>query len=90
MKVYYLGKTRVNNPEKLLNTVIREENIFDGLLLEECTHNIISKTQIPSGDFINNDFQTAGNLFISIASGQDAFRVSSAQRLMHNTCFWLQ
>lgn len=86
----FLGKllgftTRIINPEKLLNTVIGKENIFENSPFDERTNHIHSKAQIPVGFFINKDFSEANRVFIPLFDSKDTLLIPYAQKLIHHT-----
>ncbi|MBX3238606.1 MAG: cation:proton antiporter [Chitinophagaceae bacterium] len=85
----FLGKllgftTSIINPEKLLNTVTGRENIFDNSPFDERTRQIISRSQIPVGVFINKNFTKSDRVFILIFDAEDSFLITYAQKLIHN------
>ncbi|NCU02701.1 MAG: cation/H(+) antiporter [Chitinophagaceae bacterium] len=86
----FLGKllgftTRIINPEKLLNTVTGKENFFDSSPFDERTKQIITKSLIPVGVFINKDFSKAQRVFVPVFDVKDSFLVAYAQKLIHNS-----
>lgn len=72
--------TRIINPEKLLNTIIGKETLFD-----EQTKQILSKSQVPVGVLMDKNFTKAERVFIPLFSEKDRFLIPYAQKLIHNT-----
>lgn len=74
--------TNIINPEKLLHTVTGkdEQSPFD-----ERTTQIVSKTHIPVGVFVNKNLQKTERVFIPVFDGKDTFLIAYAQKLIHNT-----
>ena len=77
--------TRIINPEKLLNTVTGKENIFENSPFDDRTQQIIARSQIPVGIFIEKGFTHANRVFIPIFDIKDNYLVTYAQKLIHNS-----
>ncbi|MNT35354.1 hypothetical protein D3C72_1713800 [compost metagenome] len=58
--------TRMINPENLISTVTGKENIIDNLHFDEGTRQIVSKSQIAVGIFIDKNFTDTSHIFIPI------------------------
>ncbi|WP_289056946.1 cation:proton antiporter [uncultured Flavobacterium sp.] len=63
--------TRMINPEKLINTVTGKENIIDSSRFDEGTRQIVSKSQIPVGIFIDKNFTDTSRIFIPLFDTKD-------------------
>lgn len=67
-----LGFTiRIINPDKLINTVTGKENIIGSSRFDEGTRQIISKSQIPVGIFIDKNFTDTSLIFIPLFDTKD-------------------
>ena len=76
--------TRIINPETLLNTVTGKENIFETLPFDEHTRQVVFKSQVPVGIFVDKGFSDFDQVFIPILEEQDVFLIDYAQKLIHN------
>ncbi|MNL22315.1 hypothetical protein D3C87_1436580 [compost metagenome] len=63
--------TRIINPEKFINTVTGKENTIDSLHFDEGTRQIVSKSQIPVGIFIDKNFKDTSRIFIPLFDVKD-------------------
>ncbi len=85
----FLGKllgftTSIINPEKLLNTVTGRDNIFDSSPFDESTRQVIARSEIPVGVFIDKSFTKSERVFVLIFDPLDSFLIGYAQKLIHN------
>lgn len=76
--------TSIINPEKLINTVTGKESIFDTSPFDDRTKQILAKSHIPVGIFINKNFTKTDRVFIPVFDNADRFLISYAQKLIHN------
>ncbi|RYY22997.1 MAG: cation/H(+) antiporter, partial [Chitinophagaceae bacterium] len=76
--------TSIINPEKLINTVTGKENIFESWPIDDQTRQILAKSHVPVGIFINKSFSKAQRVFIPIFDEDDIFLVKYARRLIRN------
>ncbi|MDA3614853.1 cation:proton antiporter [Polluticaenibacter yanchengensis] len=77
--------TRIMDPELLLGTFTGKENIFENSPIDDRTQEIIAKSEIPVGIFVNKDFDNANSVFVPIFSEHDHFLINYAQKLIHNS-----
>lgn len=77
--------TKIINPEKILNQVTGKESLFSTSSFDERTLNIMNKSKVPVGFFINNDFSIPESVFIPIFSEEDTFLINYAQKLINNS-----
>ena len=63
--------TRIFNPEKFINTVIGKENKIDSLHFDEGTRQIVSKSKIPVGVFIDKNFTDTSLILIPVFDTED-------------------
>ena len=77
--------TRIINPEKILNTVIGKDKLFENSPFDNRTELILSKTQIPVGIFIAKKFTKIEHVFIPIFDTNDSYLIAYAQKLIHNS-----
>lgn len=76
--------TKIINPEKLLNTVKGKGNIFNNSPFDDFTLQILDKTQIPVGVFVEKDFRAADRVFVPIFNLSDFYLLEYAKRLINN------
>jgi Kef-type K+ transport system membrane component KefB len=78
--------TRIINPEKFINTVIGKEKKIDSLHFDEGTRQIVSKSQIPVGVFIDKNFTDTSLILIPIFDTKDWERiVIYIQKFIYNS-----
>ncbi len=76
--------TRIISPEKILNTVVGKERIFETLPFDEYTRQIVSRSQVPVGILVDKGFSDFDQVFIPLLEAGDLFLVDYAQKLIHN------
>jgi len=86
----FLGKVlgitnKIINPERLYDTLIRKEKLFDQSPFDETTRNVLKSVGIPVGIFIDKGFSKAENIFLPIFSISDSFLLIYARKLIHNS-----
>jgi len=77
--------TRFINPELLLNQVTGKQSLFENSPFDERTRNILTKSDVPVGVFIDKDFSTAETVFIPVFSESDTFLIQFALKLINNS-----
>lgn len=77
--------TRFINPENLLNQVTGKESLFENSPFDERIRLILSKSKMSVGVLIDKNFTRAGNVFIPVFSGTDAFLIKFARKLINNS-----
>lgn len=77
--------TQIINPEKLLNTVIGRQGIFENSPFDERTRYILAKSQAPVGIFVNKSFTRTDDVFIPIFDIGDAYLITYAQMLIRHS-----
>lgn len=77
--------TRLINPENLLYQVTGKENLFEDSPFDDRTRNILNKSKVPVGVFIDKDFKSVDKVFIPVFSKQDQFLVTFAQKLINSS-----
>lgn len=85
----FLGKllgftTSIINPEKLLHTVTGRDNIFDTSPFDESTRQVIARSEISVGIFIDRNFTKSERVIVLIFDSSDTFLIAYAQKLIHN------
>lgn len=86
----WLGKilgftSRIINPENLINQVTGKESLFETSPFGDSTRQIMNKTRLPVGVFIEKNFTTAEKVFIPFLSETDIFLKEFAQKLIKNS-----
>ena len=76
--------TRIINPDRLIDKFTGKEGLFENSPFDERTRQIISKTKMPIGIFIDKDLQEVDTIFIPIFSTEDSFLIDYAQKLIYN------
>lgn len=79
--------TRIINPDKFLNTVTGKEKLklFENSPFEERTRHILARVNVPVGILIDKKCTQVNRVFIPLFGTEDAFLVSYAQKLIHNS-----
>lgn len=76
--------TRIINPDRLIDKFTGKEGLFENSPFDERTRQIISKTKMPIGIFIDKDLQQVNRVFIPIFTSEDSFLIEYAQKLIYN------
>jgi len=78
-----LGFTsRLINPAKLFYRVTGKEKLHYSSTFDERTRLILSKTEIPTGIFIDKNFTRAGKVFVFLTGNNDHFLIRYASMFM--------
>lgn len=76
--------TRIINPDRLIDKFTGKEGLFENSPFDERTRQIISRTKMPIGIFIDKDLQQVNHVFIPIFTSEDSFLIEYAQKLIYN------
>lgn len=76
--------TRLINPEKVFNTVVGKENLFEQSIFDEGTQQLINRVDISVGMLINRKFTKAGAVFIPLFGPKDYSLLYYAKKLIYN------
>jgi Kef-type K+ transport system membrane component KefB len=77
--------TKIINPENILNQVTGKESLFSSSSFDKRTLNILNKSKVPVGFFVNNNFSIPESVFMPIFSEKDIFLIDYAQKLINNS-----
>lgn len=81
-----LGFTaKIINPERLLDQVTGKENIFDEAPFDERTRLVLSRTNIPTGVFIDKGLQQINSVLVPALTEGDAWLLPYLEKLATNT-----
>ena len=76
--------TRIIHPDRLIDKFTGKEGLFENSPFDERTRQIISRTKMPIGIFIDKDLQQVNHVFIPIFTSEDSFLIEYAQKLIYN------
>ncbi len=76
--------TRIINPDRLIDKFTGKEGLFENSPFDERTRQIISKTKIPLGIFIEKNLKNISKVFVPIFSAEDSFLMDYVQKLIFN------
>ncbi|MDR0227550.1 MAG: cation:proton antiporter [Flavobacteriaceae bacterium] len=76
--------TRIINPNVLLNKVTGKEKLFEQSLFDVRTEQILNRSKVPVGIFINKDFEKIGHVILPIFSKADLNLLKFAQKWITN------
>lgn len=77
--------TRIINPDVLLNKVIGKEKFFENSWFNARTQQILNRSKVPVGIFINKDFDKVEHIFLPVFTKQDLKLLSYAQKWIRNS-----
>ncbi|MDM1038083.1 cation:proton antiporter [Myroides odoratimimus] len=77
--------TRIINPDVLLNKVTGKEKFFENSWFNARTQQILNRSKVPVGIFINKDFDKVEQIFLPVFSKQDLKLLSYAQKWIRNS-----
>ena len=85
----FLGKilgftTRIITPDRILNSLVGKENIFEESIFDDRTRQILMKSEVPVGILVDKKFSNADIIFVPIFDKSDAFLITYAQKLIRN------
>lgn len=75
--------TRIINPDRLINQVMRKESLFENSPFDERTRIIINKSRINVGILIDKGFKQVNTIFIPIVNTNDEFLIDFAKKLIN-------
>ena len=76
--------TRIINPDRLIDKFTGKEGLFENSPFDERTRQIITRTQLPLGIFIDKNLQKVDRVLVPIFSAEDTFLVDFCQKLISN------
>lgn len=76
--------TRIINPDRLIDKFTGKEGLFENSPFDERTRQIITRTQLPLGIFIDKNLQKVDRVLVPIFSAEDTFLVDYCQKLISN------
>jgi Kef-type K+ transport system membrane component KefB len=76
--------TRIITPERLYETIIGKEKLFEETMFDEGTRQVLRNAKVPVGVYIDKDLEKADRIFIPIFSISDSFLLIYAQKLIQN------
>jgi len=77
--------TRIINPDRLIDKFTGKEGLFENSPFDERTRQIIARTQMPLGIFIDKNLQKVDRVLVPIFSVEDTFLIDFCQKLIsHN------
>lgn len=77
--------TKIMNPERLYDTLIGKEKLFDSAVNDQRTFQILKTVRVPVGILIEKDLNSIQHIYIPIFSVSDAFLILYAQKLIHHS-----
>jgi len=81
-----LGFTsKIINPKNLINQVTGKEGMISSSSFEGKTLNILNKSKVPTGLFLNKNFQNPSSVIIPIFLEQDSFLINYVQKFISNS-----
>lgn len=76
--------TKFINPERLFDTLIGTEKLFENTIFDERARQIIKQSKVPLGIFVDKNFQKVESVFIPFLTEDDLFLLAYAQKLIQN------
>ncbi|WP_437918151.1 cation:proton antiporter [Sphingobacterium sp. LRF_L2] len=76
--------TRIINPEKIIYQVIGKENPLEHSIFSDSTQQILYRSKISVGVFIDKDFLKADRILLPIFTSHDLKLIRYVQRFIHN------
>ncbi|MBU3680383.1 MAG: cation/H(+) antiporter [Flavobacterium sp.] len=76
--------TRIINPDRLIDKFTGKEGLFENSPFDERTRQIIARTQMPLGIFIDKNLQKVDRVLVPIFSAEDTFLIDFCQKLISN------
>ncbi len=77
--------TRIINPEKIIYRVMGKENPLESSIFSDSTQQILFRSRITVGVFIDKDFKQADRILIPIYTPSDLKMIKYAQKFIHNS-----
>jgi Kef-type K+ transport system membrane component KefB len=76
--------TRIINPDNILNTVTGKEKLFGNTPFDERTRQILTKSHVPVGIFIDKGLMRIDRVFVPIFEEDDSFLIGIIQKLINS------
>ncbi|MCY4780228.1 cation:proton antiporter [Sphingobacterium sp. UT-1RO-CII-1] len=76
--------TRIINPEKIMFQVLERDNLLENSIFSYSTQQILHKTKISVGVFIDNDFEIANKIVLLIYHINDLKLIKYIRKFIHN------
>jgi Kef-type K+ transport system membrane component KefB len=76
--------TRIINPDRLIDKFTGKEGLFENSPFDERTRQIIARTKMPLGIYIDKNLQKVDRVLVPIFSSEDTFLVDFCQKLIYN------
>ncbi|MDD3004891.1 cation:proton antiporter [Flavobacterium sp.] len=76
--------TKMITPDRLIDTFIGKESLFENSPFDDKTRQIISKSKMPVGILVDKDLQSPDKVFMPIFMPEDSFLMDYAEKLVKN------
>ena len=76
--------TRIINPDRLIDKFTGKEGLFENSPFDERTRQIITRTQLPLGIFMDKNLQKVDRVLVPIFSAEDSFLIDFCHKFIHN------
>ena len=77
--------TRIVNPDRLIQKLSGKERLFRNSPFDERTQNILSRSKVPVGIFVDKKMGSFDRVMVPLFSEKDGFLVDYIQRLINNS-----
>lgn len=77
--------TRIVNPDRLIQKLSGKERLFRNSPFDERTQNILSRSKVPVGIFVDRKMGSFDRVMVPLFSEKDGFLVDYIQRLINNS-----
>jgi Kef-type K+ transport system membrane component KefB len=76
--------TRIINPDRLIDKFTGKEGLFENSPFDERTRQIITRTQMPLGIFMDKNLQKVDRVLVPIFSAEDSFLIDFCHKFIQN------
>ena len=76
--------TRIINPDRLIDKFTGKEGLFENSPFDERTRQIIARTQMPLGIFMDKNLQKVDRVLVPIFSAEDSFLIDFCHKFIQN------
>ncbi|MFY8213357.1 MAG: cation:proton antiporter [Flavobacterium sp.] len=76
--------TRIINPDRLIDKFTGKEGLFENSPFDERTRQIITRTQLPLGIFMDKNLQKVDRVLVPIFSAEDSFLIDFCHKFIYN------
>ena len=76
--------TRIINPDRLIDKFTGKEGLFENSPFDERTRQIITRTQLPLGIFMDKNLQKVDRILVPIFSAEDSFLIDFCHKFIYN------